>query len=227
MQKDKVHIEVKGTPLFKFQSLERIQSLQKGKLYAKTLGYYRQLEHDTGDTEIGDSYEGKIHVNEAYITTEDGVTIALNDELINTKYSDDYVFCMFGIYPSMKDFTFTDMQKEKMLSFGEYALLIKDSDEFIRRVQNAANGKYDVIFDAVNYYPPKIDGGDMLLSLIQNLWKVAFWKRDMYKYQQEARFLFVSKEHDEDHIELDIGDISDISIIVSSKQVLSGEAKKI
>lgn len=226
MENNKIHVEVKGAPLIKFQSLDKIEKLQKGLVYAKTLEYYRQREIDTGDTEVGDSFEGKIHVNEAYIHIVDGETIALKDELINTKHSDDYVFCMFGIYHFMNEFQFTDKQKDKMRSFGSHALLITDSDEFIRRVKLAAKGKYEVYFDAVNYYPPNEDSGNMLLSLVGNMWKVAFWKRDMYKYQQEARFLFVSNEHNVDHIELDIGDISDISIIVTAEQVLSGEVKK-
>lgn len=117
MENNKIHVEVKGAPLIKFQSLDKIEKLQKGLVYAKTLEYYRQREIDTGDTEVGDSFEGKIHVNEAYIHIVDGETIALKDELINTKHSDDYVFCMFGIYPFMNEFQFTDKQKNKMRSF--------------------------------------------------------------------------------------------------------------
>lgn len=226
MEKNKIHVEVKGAPLIKFQSLDKIEKLQKGLVYANTLEYYRRLEIDTGDAEVGDSFEGKIHVNEAYIHIVDGETVALKDELINTTYSDDYVFCMFGIYPFMNEFQFTDMQKDKMRLFGSHALLITDSEEFVRRVKSAAKGKYKVYFDAVNYYPPNEDSGNMLLSLGENMWKVAFWKRDMYKYQQEVRFLFVSEKHNDDYIELDIGDISDISIIVTAEQVLSGDVKK-
>lgn len=34
----------RGSPLIKFQSADRIESLRSGKLYAKNLGYYRNLE---------------------------------------------------------------------------------------------------------------------------------------------------------------------------------------
>lgn len=33
---------------------DKIKSLQSGKIYAKTLGYYRKREEETGDREFGD-----------------------------------------------------------------------------------------------------------------------------------------------------------------------------
>ena len=47
MTKEKINLEIKGTPLIKFQSAERIESLQHGHIYAKTLAYYRMLEKET------------------------------------------------------------------------------------------------------------------------------------------------------------------------------------
>ena len=54
-------------PLIKFQDADKIKSLQAGKIYAKTLGYYRKREEETGDCEVGDKYEAMIHINEATI----------------------------------------------------------------------------------------------------------------------------------------------------------------
>ena len=102
-----ISFEIKGTPLIKFQSSERIASLQKGHLYAKTLKYYRDLEKDTGNDEIGDEFEAMIHVNEGCFRRLDtGEEVPLNDALIQTDNSDDFVFCMFGIYPSSQSFSF-------------------------------------------------------------------------------------------------------------------------
>lgn len=228
MSEPKVHLQVKGTPLIKFQSADRIESLQKGHLYAKTLGYYRELEKNTGDMEIGDEYEAMIHVNEGTIHFPDtGETIQLDDTLIETTHSNDFVFCMFGIYPQLDSFAFSDKQKEKMLSFGDTALIITDSDEFKKRVIEAAKAKgYQVHFDAVKYYDTSIDSGNMIIDLMKGMWNVAFWKREAYRYQQEGRFIFISDADDEDHIDLDIGDISDISVVLPSKQVLSAMVKK-
>lgn len=227
--KEKIHFQAKGIPLIKFQDADKIKSLQAGKIYAKTLGYYRKREEETGDCEVGDKYEAMIHINEATIYFPDtGETVAVNDDLLKTSESNDFVFCMFGINPSTEKFKFTDEQKEKMLSFGDTALLILDQDEFINRVKNAAEkAGYKVYFKPVQYYDPTIDGGNMLISLLGGMWNIAFWKRDSYAYQQEVRFVFAPGDENTDHIELDIGDISDISTIIPAKSVLSAIAEKV
>lgn len=223
----KVQVTVKGTPLIKFQSADRIEALQKGHLYAKTLGYYRELEQETGDSDIGDEFEAMLHVNEGLIHFPDNnETIELSDVLIATGNSNDYVFCMFGIYPSLKSFAFTDEQKERMLSFGDTALVIQDSDEFIKRVKQAAQKRgYEAHFGAVQYFDPSEDSANLILSLLKGMWNIAFWKRKRYAFQQEGRFVFTPGD-EQDHIELEIGDISDISTIVPAEIVLSAVVEK-
>ena len=227
MEHEKISLEIKGTPLIKFQSADRIESLRKGHLYAKTLKYYREFEKETGDDEIGDEFEAMLHVNKGYLRFPDtGEVIDLNDILIPTSNSDDFVFCMFGIYPSLKSFAFTEKQKEKMLSFGDTALVVLDSDEFINRVSTAAKkAGYDIHFGAVQYFDPSVDNGNMLISLLQGTWNIALWKRDKYTYQQEGRFVF-TPGNGKDHIDLDIGDISDITAVLPSKIVLSAMVEK-
>lgn len=225
---EKFHFQVKGMPLIKFQDEDKIKSLRSGKLYAKTLEYYRKREEETGDCEVGDKYEAMIHINEATIHFPDtGEVISVNDDLLKTSESNDFVFCMFGINPGSEKFRFTDEQKEKLLSFGDTALLILDQDEFICRVKVAAEkAGYKVYFKPVQYYDPTIDGGNMLISLLGGMWNIAFWKRDYYTYQQEVRFVFAPGDENTDHIELDIGDISDITAVISAKSVLSAIAEK-
>ena len=66
----------------------------------------------------------------------------------------------------------------------------------------------------------------MLISLLAGMWNIAFWKRDSYSYQQEVRFVFTPGDENIDHIELDIGDISDITAIISAKSALSAIVEK-
>ena len=228
MSNSTITFQITGIPLIKFQSAERIQQLREGHLYAKTLGYYRKLEESTGDKEIGDGFEAMIHVNEAIIKFPDtGEEIVLNDELIRTSHSDDYVFCMFGIYPQLDSFTFTEQQKEKMLSFGDTALIILDSNAFIERVIKAAEkAGFTAYFSGVKYYDETVDNASMIIDMLKGMHNIAFWKRESYRYQQEGRFVFVSEQCHDDHITLDIGDISDISVALPSKQVLTGISKK-
>ena len=114
-----------------------------------------------------------------------------------------------------------------MLSFGDTALVILDSKAFIDRVISAAEkAGYVAYFNGVKYYNETIDNGNLIIDLLKGMHNVAFWKRDCYAYQQEARFVFVSDKNHDDHIELDIGDISDISLVFPTKQVLTGVSTK-
>lgn len=227
MDNEKITVQVKGTPLIKFQSSERIKMLREGHLYAKTLQYYRDLEKETGDDEIGDEFEAMLHINKGFLRFPDTEEeIELNDTRIPTVNSDDFVFCMFGIYPVLDSFVFTDKQKEKMLSFGDTALIILDSEELIQRVSVAAKkAGYETHFGAVQYFNPAEDNANMIISILKGMWNIAFWKREKYRYQQEARFVF-SPGNVEDHIELNIGDISDITAILPAKQVLTAMVAK-
>ena len=215
-------IEVRGIPLIKFQSAERIAELQRGHLYAKTAKYYRDLEQETGDADIGDEFEAMLHINEGYIQFPDtDELVKLSDALIKTGNSDDFVFCMFEIYPSTESFQFTKEQRDKMRSFGDTALIIQDSIEFKKRVSDAAVSKgFEVYFYAVKYYDPSIDSMNLMLSLLEGMRNISFWKRKRYSYQQEGRFVF-TPGNGIDHLDLDIGDISDISTVLPSSKVLS------
>lgn len=114
-----------------------------------------------------------------------------------------------------------------MLSFGDTALVVLNQDEFIHRVKVAAEkAGYKVYFKSVQYYNPTIDGGNMLISLLVGMWNIAFWKRDSYTYQQEVRFVFTPGDEKIDHMELDIGDISDITAIIPAKTALSAIVEK-
>ena len=219
---------IKGFPLIKFQSAARIESLRQGHLYAKTLGYYRKLEEETGDADIGDKCEAMLHVKSGQLINKStGEVHELDDTLLRTMRSDDFVFCMFSIYPKTKTFEFSAEQREKLLSFGDTALLILDSDEFISRVnQSAIKSGLETHFDAVQYYNPNEDYADIWIDLFKGMWKTAFWKRESYRYQQEARFVFLSDDAKRDHIELDIGDISQISEIIPAASILESMASR-
>ena len=152
--KEKFNFQVEGVPLIKFQDAEKIKKLQSGKIYAKTLGYYRKREEETGDCEVGDKYEGMMNLNNAFIYSPDeNKIVSANDKLFKTSESDDFVFCMFGIDPNLEKFKFTDKQKEKMLSFGDTALIVLNRAEFIHRVKvGAEKAGYKIHFDQVKYY---------------------------------------------------------------------------
>ena len=62
--------------------------------------------------------------------------------------------------------------------------------------------------------------GENLKVAMRGMWNIAFWKRESYRYQQEGRFVFTPNKSGADHIDLDIGNISDISEVIPSARVI-------
>lgn len=220
--------QIIGFPLIKFQSEDRIKSLQQGKIYMNTLAYYRKLEEKTGDVRVGDSFEGMFHVVEGKLVfPEEGEILELNNELIKTSYSDGFVFCLFGVKPSATNFEFAEEQVKEITGFGDTALLIVDVPEFEKRVVKAAkDAGFEIYKGFVRYYDETTDSGDMIISLLSGMQNVAYWKRKMYDYQQEYRFFAYSETIKKDHLELEIGDISDISLMMKTSSMLKAKIVK-
>lgn len=225
----RIDIQIKGFPLIKFQDNDKIEKFQKGTMYMKSLEYYRKRERETGDTTVGDAFEAMLHVPDGkLIVPEAGEEIELGvDNLIPTTVSNSFVFCMFGIENSTKAFKFCEAQKKELRSFGDTALLITDRNEFVRRV-NAAVEKQKLTCHCgfVTYYDETVNHINLYIDLMRGMHNIAFWKRKMYKGQQEYRFLFenVPVEAGKDYYELDIGSIKDISVVLPTTDVLNAMA---
>ena len=205
-------ILIKGIPLIKTQDEDKVDFLQKGILYCNKLSFYRNLEKECGDHIVGDSFEAMLPIREAIIYfPEKQQCVEVKDTLIPTTWSDDYIFCMTGIKPYLIQENNMPVLNKDINSFGQKSLLILNSKEFINRVKVAAkeNG-YSVQAMFVQYYDDSYDNLEMISSLIQGTSNIAFWKRKKYSSQSEFRFLFHGNT-DKDHLELPIGDISDIS----------------
>lgn len=134
---------------------------------------------------------------------------------------------MFGIPDQTEHFQFSDEQRTHMKSFGDSALIILDSNEFIDRVNEAAKIQgYTTLFGKVNYIDTSNDYANVFLSMQEDIRHVALWKRIMYEYQKECRFIFSPGKANVDHLELQIGDISDISVIVPAESALTAVVNK-
>ena len=220
---------VKGFPLIKFQSAERIESLQDGLIYMNSLEWFRKHESENGDIVVGDSFEAMFHINEGrFILPDTGEEIEIKNELIQTTSSNDYAYCMFGINPYSNSFSFTDEQKENIESFGDTALLILDKDEFFNRIRKAALKEgYEIYGGFVRYYDETQDSVNLIMSLLSGIHNIAYWKRKKYYYQQEFRFLVHAPNCEKNHLELNIGDIRDISKVLKTSKLLNAEVVKI
>ena len=219
-------------PIVKFQNKEIIEKIQSGKMYLKNLEWFREKERQTGDMTIGDLLEGMLHISEGYmqIYDSDGKVIEcvpLTDSAITTSFSNAFVFCATNIFPDENGHVFADNQKPVFKEFGDTALVIENKGEFIKRIYKAAKELgYEVFYGVVNYYNKDEDNANMHISLLHGMHNIAFWKRDTYKVQQEFRIVLWKKDANKDYIEFDIGDISDISKVISIEEALRIQIKK-
>ncbi len=219
-------------PIVKFQNKEIIEKIQSGKMYLKNLEWFREKERQTGDMTIGDLLEGMLHISEGYmqIYDSDGKVIEcvpLTDSAITTSFSNAFVFCATNIFPDESGHVFADNQKPVFKEFGDTALVIENKGEFIKRIYKAAKELgYEVFYGVVNYYNKDEDNANMHISLLHGMHNIAFWKRDTYKVQQEFRIVLWKKDANKDYIEFDIGDISDISKVISIEEALRIQIKK-
>ena len=218
-----------GIPFIKFQDRDKIEYLQKGKIYFKSLAYYRQREIETHDDTVGDSFEAMIHINNGLISVPELSTFErLDDALIQSSFANHFVFCMLSFPEDTDSFAFTEEQKQNILTFGNFALLITDRCEFLRRVAIALDREKIIgTHGYVKYYDETKDNLNYWMSIFSNgIEDVAFWKRKHYKYQQEYRFLITPPTTVNDYYELEIGSIEDISIILTAEQALNAMASK-
>ncbi len=221
---------IKGIPLIKFQNSSIIDRIINGSFFMNSLKTFRERYYSCFDEEIGDPHEGMLYVNRGtMIVGEPMIEVApLKNAVIPTATSNDYVFCMFGINPKYySSFRFSEEQKNKWLEIYDTALVITDSDEFIKRVNNQAkNQGIELDQNFVKYYDA--ESGDItpwLSSLVNGIKSVAYYKRKRYEYQQEFRFTARNRTT-EDHIEINIGSIADIAKTFPLKSFLNAEIQK-
>ena len=222
-------LQIVGEPLIKFTPTERVDGILKGNLYMKRCQYFRDKEKETSDDTVGDALEALWHINEAYIFIPDtGEFHVLKDTGIQTTRSNDFVFCMFGIGKSKDQFSFTEKQKTEIKKFGDSAIVITDTGELRNRIMNAANERnLQVRCGYVSYYDNAVDSAETLVPIIRNMGNVAFLKRNKYAYQQEYRVILNADGIDEeDHFILEIGDISDIAVVIDTEKILNSVVKK-
>ncbi len=92
-------------------------------------------------------------------------------------------------------------------------------------MQGAKSKKIEIKSGFVKYYDEYINSLNLLISLQKGIENVVFYKRKKYSAQHEFRFTSPNPQNDMS-LELDIRDISDISVQLSSKDVLKAIISK-
>lgn len=114
-------------------------------------------------------------------------------------------------------YEFTAEQTKKLPNFGPSVMLIKNGNEFVERIKKGLLAEnIGFTHDFVQYY--SFNNLEHIKQVTSDNSRIAFWKREKYAYQQEYRF--IAHTAVDDHLIVNIGDISDITQIVNTRDLL-------
>ncbi|ENC9558249.1 hypothetical protein ACSZMY_00250 [Aeromonas hydrophila] len=226
--------------LMKVAPLERLLQMQKGLLYMNSLDYFSSLKGEDGLKVRSDEIES-IYAQFHAGTLKNGhrIEMSLNipdfgdfDIPRGTKISvgvpsskNVFLYCMTCIADSniVDDTYYMD---RRMTKFGSHTLVINNSAEFFARYTKAINNNPDI------YLHKHMDGGCGLIDYIRmskHSGKIGLFIKDKaYSWQKEYRFVLGAKDealNQNGALELNIGDISDITKIVKTKDFINSPGK--
>lgn len=233
-------IDTKILCLIKFGKKEHLEELSKGKIRAGSLSYYR--DNDNSEKVFYDKNEGinsifqsdqielkiKDHKTgkEFVINSDSGLT---GQVYINVHKAQN-AFCLYAIHTGLwthKEFTENEIQYFKdyitftdhMRGFGDHVWVIINGNEFNDRLGKACiNNALSLKGDLIRYIETSEFHGKIQPSMIGLI------KDSAYQKEREYRYLFESVDPNKKlphPLILDIGDLSDISMIMTVDDFLN------
>lgn len=186
---------------------EHIDALQKsGTIYCNTVEFFRTLEEkEKGRKDTREGSKSSLKVNDLRIFLDrDGskeLPLKITRAHLNTYDPQDLLSHLYCLYIIRSEHVtgkpFVDARNVK---FGDKALFIKDTQEFINRFEKGAGQLIQYSKGFVNYYDEDKDHPRLTI----------YDKPDFFQYQSEYRFHIKNKSSTP--IKFDIGSIEDISI---------------
>ena len=217
--------------LVKFLAEEAyLRDLLAGKIYANRLSCFKKIE-ESDDTGRGDRHEDVVawYQPDRGVLKLDGVDIVpyidRPIEIHSNQLDHLNLFCT--TYGSVEDdvlngiadddpgeLSNTLVVSKDLRSLGQYAVVIRDIGEFIWRMKETADARAYVIgHRPVDYYNPDSYHGATSLT------DAVFCKQDRYSYQNEFRFVIVTRCAGDGPVILEIGDIRDIALGVRTTEL--------
>lgn len=207
--------------IIKLGDQRHMQSLfEDGLLYMNTLEFYRSLE---SDGERSDPFEGAQRVRNwrGGILKAKSPNSGVHEEIakltkcraveLNRNLQNLNVFCSYYLKSKLPLHSLGEaIPLQTKQGFGEYAVVIIDSAEFVTRVKMAALDKGYRHFRGVVRYE----------DFSQESIEVGpFVKSDVYSHQSELRIAVSTGKNNASPIELKIGSLRDIAILIPSSQL--------
>jgi len=213
-----------------FEKKEHAESFLRGELRFGRISAYKGYVDKNGE-QRGDPFEGVISWLQPFMVSVelDGLAILPQDistpiALHSNAVLDKYALCLYAIHSgamnsitqeTLDEFKRTLLIHEKSFGLGSYCVLIKNVCEFQRRVSSCMDDKFDGGMSRVNYFdeslhfarlPEKYDG---------------MHKRASFSHQNEYRIV-ADFEYNEDYLNFNIGDLSDIALITTPNDFNQG-----
>lgn len=229
--------------LMKVSSYENIKKMQSGLLYMNSLDYFSNLRGETGIQVRSDELESTFakfiagnknanrrielelsHPSVGKLRVPKGTEVTIG--VPNSK--NVFIFCMTCIEQN-EDGTLKNMVNgdkfyfdRRMKKFGSHVLVIRDAHEFFKRYSKAINKTNEFYIDNL------MDEGCGTVTyknLRNHQGKIGLFLKDKkYSWQREYRFVLGANEsalNKRGALELDIGNISDISTIVETRRLIT------
>lgn len=220
-----------------FEKKEYADDFLQGKLFLKPLSYFKEIEGEDGRS---DQDEGAIvrPLGDGIITLtatnkETGevseITLTKDDLAAPVSQYPEWcdrinLLCLYtghsGDLQSVSVDNVNDFRKqleipEECVSFGEYAIIITNVPEFLRRIRVAAEQKgYQICGGLVTYYDPEAGTPPTRTNT-----ETIFHKRKEYEYQSEFRIAVNANRNEPTSLNLSIGDISDIAFPMRTSEI--------
>lgn len=203
--------------LLKFQSRERLESLQSGCLYMNPINYFKKIDYSK--PHLYDNFENtniymqhaKINVLQDKKQIYSGIVqdIAITHGQYQNQLS--HIWCCFHITKGSPMRLDNKLFSEDMWEFGDHLLFIGNFNEFRNRVLAAIQKhRLNCKANTVRYISKAPFINDMNI----------FTKFDNYAYQHEYRIGIQAPDYYMDHpYRLDIGSIHNISSIIHRSKV--------
>lgn len=206
--------------LLKFGSRTHMESLlNRGEVHMNSMDFFHDVTSDEvredpneGLLKLSRIENGKLGFKKNNI--DEYCEIAkINKGIIkesNTSIGILNLFCMFAIDIENEYEVYLSeyIDKRVWTGFGDSVVIIKDQDEFLRRIDFEEKKKdLEVKFNLVKYVDYENYSGEL----------GPFCKDIKYSYQKEARLVAINKEPKE--LKLFIGSIEDIALIMNANDI--------
>ena len=215
-----------------FKEKKHADDFVRGRIYVNRLSRFKKVEDDDGSGRV-DRYEGTIAwmqpgetglvINGMDLSEDLAGPLLVQKDWLNHLN----VYCIHAGHSgdldlsSLSNDNIAALQQEltihdRCLSLGKYAVVVTNVPEFIQRMGSSAGAEdYEIGWGLVKYYDPATFHGNF-----RDIESV-FWKQEQYSFQREFRFVVNCRTLGKSPLEMDIGDITQITLQFESIELNS------